>query len=118
MEGYIASKRRIFARQGIGDLAVIGVDTPAAAETCTVVSARGGPYVAPVAIDRVIGRGIYALDGVLYDGLYSPPAEIVDLTLVIGKYLALGRFMQVLGLDQTCSITRSDTGALTVTSSA
>jgi alkylhydroperoxidase family enzyme len=45
-------------------------------------------------------------------------AEIVDLTLVIGKYLALGRFMQVLGLDQTCSITRSDTGALTVTPSA
>jgi alkylhydroperoxidase family enzyme len=46
------------------------------------------------------------------------PAEIVDLTLVIGKYLALGRFMQVLGLDQTCSITLSDTGALTVTPSA
>lgn len=82
MDGYIASKRRIFARQGMGDLAVIGVDTPAAAETCTVVSARGGPYVAPVAIDRVIGRGIYALDGVLYDGLYSPPAEIVDLKAV------------------------------------
>ena len=46
------------------------------------------------------------------------PAEIVDLTLVIGKYLALGRFMQVLGLDQTCSITLSDTGALTVAPSA
>ena len=27
----------------------------------------------------MIGRGIYALDGVLYDGLYSPPAEIADL---------------------------------------
>jgi UDP-N-acetylmuramoylalanine--D-glutamate ligase len=79
MDGYIAAKRRIFARQGQGDLAVIGVDTPAAAETCTAVSARGGPAVAPVAVDRVIGRGIYALDGVLYDGLYSPPAEIADL---------------------------------------
>jgi alkylhydroperoxidase family enzyme len=32
------------------------------------------------------------------------PAEIVDLTLVIGKYLAMGRFMQVLGLDQACAI--------------
>ena len=30
--------------------------------------------------------------------------EIVELTLVIGKYLAFGRFMQVLGLDQTCSV--------------
>jgi len=79
MEGYIAAKRRIFARQGTGDLAIIGVDTPAAAETCTQVSARGGPHVAPVSVDRVVGRGIYALNGVLYDGLYSPPAEVVDL---------------------------------------
>ena len=42
------------------------------------------------------------------------PAEIVDLTLVVGKYLALGRFMQVLGLDQTCSLTVGDDGTLIV----
>jgi len=30
------------------------------------------------------------------------PADIVELTLVIGKYVAFGRFMQVLGLDQSC----------------
>lgn len=29
---------------------------------------------------------------------------LVDLTLVIGKYLVMGRFMQVLGLDQACVI--------------
>ncbi|MCW2600104.1 MAG: 4-carboxymuconolactone decarboxylase domain/alkylhydroperoxidase AhpD family core domain protein [Frankiales bacterium] len=32
------------------------------------------------------------------------PAEIIDLTLVVGKYLTMGRFMQVLGLDQACTI--------------
>lgn len=32
------------------------------------------------------------------------PAGVVDLALVIGKYLAMGRFMQVLGLDQACAI--------------
>jgi AhpD family alkylhydroperoxidase len=32
------------------------------------------------------------------------PGQIVDLTLVIGKYLSQGRFMQVLGLDQTCVV--------------
>jgi len=31
-------------------------------------------------------------------------AGLTDLTLVIGKYLAMGRFMQVLGLDQACRI--------------
>ncbi|HVY10768.1 MAG TPA: hypothetical protein VHB18_11570 [Mycobacteriales bacterium] len=30
--------------------------------------------------------------------------EIVELSLVIGKYLSQGRLMQVLGLDQTCSV--------------
>ena len=33
------------------------------------------------------------------------PGEIVELALVIGKYLSQGRFMQVLGLDQdTCAV--------------
>jgi AhpD family alkylhydroperoxidase len=33
------------------------------------------------------------------------PGEIVELTLVIGKYLSQGRFMQVLGLDQdSCAV--------------
>jgi AhpD family alkylhydroperoxidase len=30
--------------------------------------------------------------------------QIVDLALVIGKYLSQGRFMQVLGLDEACVI--------------
>jgi AhpD family alkylhydroperoxidase len=30
--------------------------------------------------------------------------EIVELTLVISKYLALGRVMQVLDLDQSCAV--------------
>ncbi len=34
--------------------------------------------------------------------------EIVELTLVIGKYLSMGRFMQVLGLDQSCSLQFDD----------
>lgn len=29
---------------------------------------------------------------------------LVDLTLVVGKYLSMGRFAQVLGLDQACAL--------------
>ena len=46
-----------------------------------------------------------------FDGRPVPPQlldEIVELTLVIGKYLSMGRFMQVLGLDQTCSLQFDD----------
>ena len=31
-------------------------------------------------------------------------AQVVELTLVVGKYVAMGRFMQVLGLDQACDL--------------
>ncbi len=40
------------------------------------------------------------------------PGEIVELTLVIGKYVAMGRFMQVLGLDQACVLHYDATGTL------
>ena len=45
------------------------------------------------------------------DGLVSrlrehfDDGEVVELTLVIAKYLAFGRFMQVLDLDQACACT-------------
>jgi alkylhydroperoxidase family enzyme len=45
-------------------------------------------------------------------GQHLDPGEIVDLTLVVGKYLALGRFMQVLGLDQACALQFDDDGKL------
>jgi AhpD family alkylhydroperoxidase len=32
------------------------------------------------------------------------PGQIVDITIVIGKYLSQGRFMQVLGLDEACVV--------------
>jgi len=41
--------------------------------------------------------------------------ELVELTLVVAKYLAMGRFMQVLGLDQTCSLQMTATGDVVAT---
>ena len=43
------------------------------------------------------------------------PGEVVELTLVIAKYLAMGRFMQVLGLDQACSLQMTATGTVVST---
>jgi alkylhydroperoxidase family enzyme len=36
-----------------------------------------------------------------------PTGQVVELTLVVGKYVAMGRFMQVLGLDQNCDLSRA-----------
>ena len=41
--------------------------------------------------------------------------EVVELTLVIAKYLAMGRFMQVLGLDQACSLQMTSAGTVVAT---
>jgi alkylhydroperoxidase family enzyme len=55
------------------------------------------------------------IDDALIDRLkeHFGSAEIVDLTLVVGKYLALGRFTQVLGLDQACIMHFDENGTLT-----
>ena len=45
-------------------------------------------------------------------GQHLDAGEIVDLTLVIGKYVSMGRFMQVLGLDQACVLHYDETGTL------
>ena len=43
------------------------------------------------------------------------PGDVVELTLVIAKYLAMGRFMQVLGLDQACSLQMTAAGTVVST---
>ena len=48
-------------------------------------------------------------------GAHFSPAQITDLTLVLGKYLAMGRFMQVLDLDQACTISYDADGKLVTT---
>jgi alkylhydroperoxidase family enzyme len=50
-------------------------------------------------------------------GEHFSPAEIVDLTLVVGKYMAMGRFMQVLDLDQACTIAYDADGNLVTSDS-
>lgn len=54
------------------------------------------------------------IDDAFMDRLKShfSAAEIVDMTLVIGKYVAMGRFMQVLDLDQACNISFDANGKL------
>lgn len=48
-------------------------------------------------------------------GEHFDAGETVELTLVIAKYLAMGRFMQVLGLDQTCSLQMTGAGDVVAT---
>jgi alkylhydroperoxidase family enzyme len=49
----------------------------------------------------------HSIDGAYYDRMRSATftdAEILDLTVCIGGWLALGRTLHVLGLDDACKI--------------
>ncbi|MFZ4069866.1 MAG: UDP-N-acetylmuramoyl-L-alanine--D-glutamate ligase [Caulobacterales bacterium] len=78
MENYIGAKKRIFANQGAGDWAVVGVDTPETAAICTRLM-TGASFVAPVSTIQALGRGVSVLSGKLYDALEGRAQAICDL---------------------------------------
>jgi UDP-N-acetylmuramoylalanine--D-glutamate ligase len=79
MEGYVAAKRRILANQGKGDTAVIGVDDPWGARICTEITAANRRTIVPISASKAMGRGVYALDGLLYDATGERAVEMADL---------------------------------------
>jgi UDP-N-acetylmuramoylalanine--D-glutamate ligase len=79
MEGYIAAKRRALANQGKGDTAIIGVDDPYCQRICTEITAANRRTIWPISSGRAMGRGVYALSGVLYDATGERVIEVADL---------------------------------------
>ncbi|PVM86244.1 UDP-N-acetylmuramoyl-L-alanine--D-glutamate ligase [Caulobacter radicis] len=79
MEGYIAAKRRIFLNQGKGDTAIIGVDDPWCQQICTEITAANRRTIWPISAGKAMGRGVYALQGVLYDATGERVTEMADL---------------------------------------
>jgi UDP-N-acetylmuramoylalanine--D-glutamate ligase len=79
MDGYVAAKRRVFLNQGKGDTAVIGVDDPWCQQICTEITAANRRTIRPISAKRAMGRGVYALQGVLYDATGERVMEVADL---------------------------------------
>jgi len=79
MEGYVAAKRHILLNQGKGDTAVIGVDDPWGQRICTEITAANRRTIVPISASKAMGRGVYALQGVLYDATGERAAEVADL---------------------------------------
>ena len=79
MDGYIAAKRRIFLNQVKGDTAIIGVDDPWCQQICTEITAANRRTIWPISSGKAMGRGVYALQGVLYDATGERVVEVADL---------------------------------------
>jgi UDP-N-acetylmuramoylalanine--D-glutamate ligase len=80
MDGYAAAKRRILLGQGKGDTAVIGVDDDWGQRICTEITAANRRTIWPISARKAMGRGVYALQGLLYDATEGRVTELTDLT--------------------------------------
>jgi len=80
MDGYLAAKRRVLLNQGKGDTAVIGVDDAYGQQICTEITAANRRTIWPISARKAIGRGVYALQGRLYDATEGRVVELADLT--------------------------------------
>src|SRR6185437_13044242 len=71
MENYAAIKERLLRQvpQGnqSGGQTVVGVDDDYSAAIFTALQAAGGAPATPVSVGKVLGRGVFVVDGVLYD---------------------------------------------------
>ena len=85
---------------GVARLADVGATTP------TPNRSRWSSPSCSAATRSAIGDDLMARLEEHFDA-----GEIVELSLVIGKYLSQGRFMQVLGLDQACVVPDRKLGA-------
>jgi UDP-N-acetylmuramoylalanine--D-glutamate ligase len=76
LENYAAVKARLVENSGT---AVIGIDDAETAAIFTRLSGAGKPAT-PVSVGKVLGRGVFVLDGTLYDSQGGRASRIADLS--------------------------------------
>ncbi|MGE0046232.1 MAG: UDP-N-acetylmuramoyl-L-alanine--D-glutamate ligase [Hyphomonadaceae bacterium] len=75
MKGYVAAKKRIFANQGAGDFAIIGVDDDISSAVCTEAMI-GARIVTPISSRLALSKGVCAIGSKLFDAT-GPRADMV-----------------------------------------
>ncbi|MDB5733521.1 MAG: UDP-N-acetylmuramoylalanine--D-glutamate ligase [Alphaproteobacteria bacterium] len=77
MENYAAIKARLM-QQTTGQL-LIGVDDDYSAAIFTRLSSNGGVAAHPVSVGKVLGRGLFVVDGTLYDAMSGRATRVMDM---------------------------------------
>ncbi|HEY4075751.1 MAG TPA: UDP-N-acetylmuramoyl-L-alanine--D-glutamate ligase [Rhizomicrobium sp.] len=79
MENYAAIKERLMHQTASDGQVLIGVDDDWSAAILTKMSANGGAQAHPVAVGKILGRGIFVVDGVLYDAQGGRAVKVMDM---------------------------------------
>jgi UDP-N-acetylmuramoylalanine--D-glutamate ligase len=80
LKNYAAVKARLLEHTAPDGHVCIGVDDAQTAAIYTRLSASGGAQAVPVSVGKVLGRGIFAVDGTLYDAQGQRATKIMDLS--------------------------------------
>jgi UDP-N-acetylmuramoylalanine--D-glutamate ligase len=78
LENYAAVKRRLLDQTAKDGQICVGVDDALTASIYTRFSS-GGRDTTPVSVGKVLGRGVFVLDGVLYDAQGQRAAPVMNL---------------------------------------
>ena len=79
VDNYAAVKARLLKQTSKSGQIVIGVDDPPTSAIFTRHAANGGPPAVPVSVGKVLGRGVFVVDGTLYDAQGQRAAKVMDL---------------------------------------
>ncbi len=79
MENYAAIKARLMRQTAKDGQVVIGVDDAHSSAIFTQLSAAGGAQAHPVSVGKVLGRGIFVVDGTLYDAMGARAVKVMDM---------------------------------------
>jgi UDP-N-acetylmuramoylalanine--D-glutamate ligase len=79
MGNYAAIKARLMRQTAKDGQVAIGVDDGYSSAIFTQASAAGGAQAHPVSVGKVLGRGIFVVDGALYDALGGRPFKVMDM---------------------------------------
>ncbi|HEX3942535.1 MAG TPA: UDP-N-acetylmuramoyl-L-alanine--D-glutamate ligase [Rhizomicrobium sp.] len=79
MENYAAVKARLLQQTSKSGVVCVGVDDAYSAAIQSRFAAEDGPEAVPISVGKVLGRGVFVIDGILYDAQASNAARIMDL---------------------------------------
>jgi len=81
MEGYVAAKRHIFARQNKAATAIVGVDDAICRDLCDELRRTSPARVVPISVLQPVSGGVYVDQGWLVDAMGGQPVRVLDLGL-------------------------------------
>jgi UDP-N-acetylmuramoylalanine--D-glutamate ligase len=79
MENYAAIKARLMKQTARDGQVMIGVDDSHASAIFTQLAASGGAQAHPVSVGKVLGRGVFVVDGALYDAMGARAIKVMEM---------------------------------------